>query len=146
MKTYRQYERALLESLIPKYIAKSGDGDGIADILAQIRLECHNPFKLSCMVLDDAGTPMGFVVASIVLMPMGKRVIIDHAYVPNMGIAPRIYGMIEEKLGTDDIWWVTYRDPSAWIRMFKKHGKEVKLHGYLVRRITETEKVMSKEG
>lgn len=140
MKTFRQYEKTLLENLIPKYIAKSGDQDTAGDILSQIRLECHNPFKLSCVVLDDAGTAVGFVTASIVMLPTGKRVVIDHAYTPNSGITPKIYTMIEEKLGTEDIWWITYRDPSAWIRLFKKHGKEIKLHGYLVRRVMDVEK------
>lgn len=92
------------------------------------------------MVLDDAGTAVGFVTASIVMLPTGKRVVIDHAYTPNSGITPKIYTMIEEKLGTEDIWWITYRDPSAWIRLFKKHGKEIKLHGYLVRRVMDVEK------
>ncbi len=131
----------LLESLIPKYIAKSGDHDSPQDILAQVRRECHNPFKLSCMVLNDDNSPVGFIIASLYILPTGKRIVIDHAYTPNSGITPKIYSMIEEKLGTEDIWWITYRDPSAWIKLFKKHGKEIKLQGYLVRRVTDAEKL-----
>jgi hypothetical protein len=139
LKTLRQYEKQLLEQVLPKYVAKSGVDERPQDILAQIRLECHNPFVLSCVLLDDAGAVIGFFVSFLQLTNLGKRLYIDHMYAPNTGQSAQMWKMITTKLGTDDVLYMTRRDPDAWIKGLGRLGIRVKLHGYLLRTVQDTE-------
>jgi hypothetical protein len=137
LKTLRQYEKALLERVFPKYIAKADCEDQPQEILAQIRLECHNPFFMACALLDEADTPVGFFVAFVQLTKLGKRLYIDHMYAPNTGQEVRLFNIIRERLGVDDVMFLTRRDPDAWIKMFKRAGVELKLHGYLLHTVQD---------
>lgn len=134
--TLRQYEAGLLE-LIPKYLAKSLDEDQPQDILRQIRLGCHAPCALNCVVLDDDDRLCGFCCAYILMDMKGKRLIIDHLYAPNLAMSVKIYDMLVEKSGMDDVWFITYRDPKGWERMSKKCRRPLALRGYVMRFVKE---------
>lgn len=98
-----------------------------------MRLECHNPFFLSCVLLSNDNVPVGFFIAFIQITHLGKRLYIDHMYAPNTGQAAEMYWMIQERMGVEDVLFMTRRSPDAWIKLFRKNGKDVRLHGYLIR-------------
>ena len=137
LKTLRQYEKALLEDVFPKYIAKAGVDERPQEILSQIRLECHNPFFMAAVALGADDRPIGFFIAFVQLTLLGKRLYIDHVYMPNVTDNVRIYEMVKDKLGVDDVIWMTHRNPEAWIKMFAKYGHKVELHGYVVRTVRD---------
>lgn len=119
--------------LIQKYLPKSGSHESVGEILSQIRMECHNPFFFSCIVLDDADIPIGFVLATVSITRRGKRIFIEHMHAPNLGMADKLHEMMMAKLGVDDVWWLTHRDPSAWIKFCKKRKHPVELYGWMIR-------------
>ena len=133
LKTLRLYEKALLEDILPKYVSKAGVDDRPQEILSQIRLECHNPYFMAGVALDDSDRPVGFFVAFVQITLLGKRLYIDHVYMPNVTDNVRIYEMVKDKLGVDSVLWMTRRNPEAWIKMFAKLGHRVELHGYIIR-------------
>ena len=136
LKTYRKYEGVLVE-LLPKYLAKSECDDSVGDILSHIRMECHNPFFISCVLLDDSEAVVGFVIAFVSITLQGKKIILEHMYAPNMGMSIKLYDMLVDKLGVEDVWWITHRDPAAWIKFTKKRSRPMKLHGWILRSDTE---------
>lgn len=137
MKTLKQYERVLLEQIFPRYIRKSGYEEGPQEILNQIRMECHNPFFMCCVILDGAGVVIGFFVAFVQMTNLGKRMYVDHVYTPDTGQSAQVFDMVRKKLGVEDVIFMTRRNPEAWIKLFNKYGIKVKLHGYLIRTVQD---------
>lgn len=123
--------------IIPRYLAKSGCDEGVGEILAYIRMECHNPFILSCVLLDDEDRLVGFLVAYIVITRLGKRIFVDHVYAPNMNMADKLCDMVREKLGVEDMCWITHRDPAAWIKFSRRKKRPVELYGYMIRTVPD---------
>jgi hypothetical protein len=132
LKTYRKYEGDLMQ-LLPKYLAKSKCDDTVGEILSSIRMECHNPFHMSCVVLDDSDSVIGFVIAYISITIRGKRIVLEHMYAPNLRMSTQLYDMLVDKLDVDDVWWITHRDPSAWIKFSQKQKRPAKLYGWMVK-------------
>lgn len=133
LRTLRQYERVLLEELLPKHLAKSGCSEQPQEVLSLIRLECHNPFFLCCVLLSEDSEPIGFIVAYVQNTVLGQRLYIDHMYAPNTGMIMRLFGMVKDRLGVDDVTWMTHRNPEAWVKLGKKYGHDLVLHGYVIR-------------
>lgn len=133
MKTLRQYERVLLEELIPKYLSKSQCHDAPQQILADMRTECHNPFYLSCVLLDEDDCAVGFAMARTAITRVGRQLVIEHLHAPNMGMMTKLLEMTMDKLQSHDVMWITYRDPAAWVRFTKKQKHPAELYGWLLR-------------
>jgi len=98
-----------------------------------MRTECHNPFYLSIVLLEDTGEAVGFAMARMAIVPMGRQIVVEHLYAPNMGMMSRLLDMTMEKLEAEDVVWVTYRDPQAWIRFTRTQKRPAELHGWLLR-------------
>ena len=139
LKTLRQYEKALLEDVLPRYIAKAGVDERPQEILSQIRLECHNPFFFAAVALDNSDRPVGFFIAFVQITLLGKRLYIDHVYMPNVTDNVRIYEIVRDKLGVDSVLWLTHRNPEAWVKMFARYGHKIELHGYVLRTVQNTD-------
>jgi hypothetical protein len=133
LKTMRQYEQVLLEGLIPRYLAKSQCHDSPQRILADMRMECHNPFYLICVLLDDEGGAVGFAMAKVNILRTGRQIIVEHLYAPNMGMMSKLLEMTMSKLQSDHVMWITYRDPQAWIRFTRNQKRPAELYGWLLK-------------
>jgi len=136
VRTYREYETALGHELVPKYLAKSGCSDTAVDIMSDLRTGCNNPMFFGCVVLDGEKA-VGFVIAYIAMTNRGKKVIFDHAHVPNMNMAAKVYDLVMDKLGVADAMWVTYRNPEAWVRFCNKNRHPVEVFGWMIRKTKE---------
>ena len=135
LKTYNQYADDLHTLLVP-YLKKSGCED--IDILQVMKLQCHNPYHFSCIILEDE-VPKGFLMASIVHTLSHNRIVIEHLYAPNMKLVLQVYKVICDKLSKDfdipksNIYFMTYRNPESWVRYCKKQGINTYLSSYVLR-------------
>ena len=132
VRTLKKYE-AGIRKLIPAYLSKSLCTETEQEIIDQFRFGCHTPCYFGCVVLDNADKVIGFCYAYIIMDTKGKKLMIDHLYTRNASTAGKVYDMIVDKMGIDDVWYVTYRDPQAWERLSKRFKKPMKLYGYIMR-------------
>lgn len=133
IKTLKQYEKALLEDVFPKYLAKSKSRETPQVMLADMRMECHNPFFIACVVLDEGDKPIGFLMARTSLTLHGRQAVVDHFHAPNMRLCAKMLELVMDRFGTEDVLWITHRDPGAWIKFSEKQGHPVELYGWLLR-------------
>jgi hypothetical protein len=136
--TLRKYEEDL-RKLLPKYLTKSGCSDTVDEILDLIKLGCHDPHFNCCVVVDEE-ILKGFVVAYVMVDYKGRKIMVDHFHAPNMKLAGKLYSMVVGRLCKDfsidemDVWFVTYRNPEAWVKFSAKEGYPMTVHSYVLRR------------
>ena len=136
--TFTKYEEDLT-ALIPKYLKKSGCQDELEEIVRSIKLGCHDPHFSCCVILDEE-VLKGFIIAYVWVDYKGKKIMVDHLYAPNMKLAGKVYSMVVDKLcenfnvDNEDIYFVTYRNPEAWVKFADKEGYPMNLHGWVLRR------------
>ena len=131
--TLKLYEKRLVEELIPAYLSKSRSKDTAEEVLMDMKLGCNNPFAFICVILDDADVPVGFMSSHQGVSCKGKQVVVDHLYAPSMGLSARLLDTVMEKLDAKSVLWLTYRDPSAWIKLSNKVNRPAELFGWMVR-------------
>jgi hypothetical protein len=145
--TFEKYKKDL-SALIPKYLKKSGCHDTEEDILQSIKLGCNNPHYNCCVLVEkkpisEHGSMevlKGFIIAYVWVDHKGKKITVDHLYAPNMGLAGKVFSLVVDKLCEDfnvdneNIWFMTYRNPEAWIRFADKEGYPMNLQAWVLRR------------
>ena len=132
-RTLRLYEKKLVEELIPAYLSRSRSRDTAEEVMMDMKLGCNDPFAFVCVILDDEDVPVGFMSARQEVSTKGKQAVVDHLYAPSMGLTAGLLDTVMQKLGVKSVLWLTYREPSAWIKLSNKVNRPAELFGWMVK-------------
>jgi hypothetical protein len=137
LQTFNKYKEHI-KKLVPRYLNKSKCTDTNEVILSMIELGCNDPFFVCC-VIEDGDKTIGFLIAYVHYSIGKKKIIIDHFHCPN-AVNANVYKMVTEKMckqfnvKSDDVYFLTYRNPDAWVRLSKKRNLEMEVHGWILKR------------